>query len=172
MRGRAYIVLPLNYSYSCRQHAIIIAIAVLTHGGNAMLKKSLPIIALLGLALSGIGHAQQVPSPVQPSPIKRTIISKVDVPGSNTEVITAVVEVQPGFKSGRHTHPGTVLAYILDGEFMLAADDQPVKTFTAGQTVEVPNGMIHNEGPAGDKLLKFVGIYVVEKGKPLVQPVQ
>jgi hypothetical protein len=32
--------------------------------------------------------------------------------------------------------------------------------------------MIHNEGPAGDKPVKFMAIYVVEKGKPLVQPVQ
>jgi quercetin dioxygenase-like cupin family protein len=143
-----------------------------TFGGNAVLKKSLLIVALLGLTLSGAAYAQQAPSPVQPSPVKRTIIGKVDVPGSNTEVITAVVELQPGFKAGRHTHPGTVQAYILDGEFMLAADGQPVKTFTVGQSLEVPNGMIHNEGSVGDKPVKFIGIYVVEKGKPLVQPVQ
>src|SRR4030088_2199256 len=105
-----------------------------TFGENAMLKKSLPMVALLGLTLSGVGYAQQVPSPVQPSPVKRTIIGKVDVPGSNTEVITAVVELQPGFKAGRHTHPGTVQAYILDGEFMLAPDGQPETTFTVGQS--------------------------------------
>src|SRR5258707_15039605 len=98
-----------------------------------MLKTTLLIVALLGLTLSGVADAQQVAAPVQPSPIKRTIIGKVDVPGSNTEVITAVVELQPGFKAGRHTHPGTVQVYMLDGEFMLAPDGQPVKTFTAGQ---------------------------------------
>jgi quercetin dioxygenase-like cupin family protein len=143
-----------------------------TFGENAMLKKSLPIVALLGLTLSGAAYAQQVTSPVQPSPVKRTIIGKVDVPGSNTEVITAVVEVAAGFKAGRHTHPGTVIAYVLDGDFLLVPDGQPEKTFTAGQSFEVPNGMVHNEGPAGDKPVKFMAIYVVEKGKPLVQPVQ
>jgi len=137
-----------------------------------MFKKSLFFVAPLVLALVGAALAQQSGAPLQPSPVKRTPIGKVEVPGSNYEVITAMVELQPGFKAGRHTHPGTVMAQVIEGEFMLAVDGQPEKIFTAGQSLEVPNQAIHNEGAVGAKPAKLIAIYVVEKGKPLVQPVK
>ena len=137
-----------------------------------MLKTSVLFIALSAGALALPAAAQQAASPLQPSPVKRTPIGKTEVPGSKYEVITAMVELQPGFKAGRHTHPGTVQAQVLEGEFMLAIDGQPEKTFAAGQSLEVPNGAIHNEGAVGTRPAKLIAVYIVEKGKPLVQPVQ
>ena len=49
---------------------------------------------------------------------------------------------------------------------------QPEKAFKAGESLEVLNSAIHNEGAAGSSPAKLFAIYVVEKGKPLVQPVQ
>ena len=137
-----------------------------------MLKKPLLLTALVAFVLAGTAYAQQAQSPVQPAPVKRTPIGKIEVPGSNYEVITAMVELQPGFKAGRHNHPGSVMAQVLEGEFLLAIDGQPEKTFTAGQSLEVLNSAIHNEGAVGSKPAKLIAIYVVEKGKPLVQPAQ
>jgi quercetin dioxygenase-like cupin family protein len=137
-----------------------------------MYKKSLLFAAPLALALIGAALAQQTGAPLQPSPVKRTPIGKADVPGSNYEVITAMVELAPGFKAGRHRHPGSVMGQVLEGEFMLAIDGQPEKTVTAGQSLEVPNGAIHNEGAVGAKPAKLIAVYVVEKGKPLVEPVK
>ena len=127
---------------------------------------------LLGAALAALVLAvpADAQAPVQPPPVKRTPIGKIDVPGANYEVITAMVELQPGFKAGRHSHPGTVQAQVLDGEFMIQIDGQPEKIFKAGQSLEVPNGAIHNEGAVGAKPAKLIAVYVVEKGKPLVQP--
>jgi quercetin dioxygenase-like cupin family protein len=138
----------------------------------AMPKTSIPFVALAACLITASAAAQQAASPFQPSPVTRTPIGKTEVPGSNYEVITAMVELQPGFKAGRHTHPGTVQAQVLEGEFMLAIDGQPEKTFTAGQSLEVPNGAIHNEGAVGTRPAKLIAVYIVEKGKPLVQPVQ
>ena len=45
--------------------------------------------------------------------MKRTLLGKVEVPGANYDVITAIVEIAPGFKAGRHNHPGTVQAQVL-----------------------------------------------------------
>ena len=137
-----------------------------------MFKKSMIFAALGALALAGVATAQQASSPVQPPPVKRTPLGKVEVPGSNYEVVFGMAELQPGFKAGRHTHPGTVLAYVIDGEFMLAIDGQPEKVFKAGEALEVPNVAIHSEGGVGAKPTKLIAVYVVEKGKPLVQPVQ
>lgn len=124
--------------------------------------------ALLLSAFCVAAPAQQ--APVSPSPVKRTPIGKTEVPNSNFDVITAMVELAPGFKAGRHSHPGTVQAQVLEGEFMLALDGQPEKTFKPGQSLEVPFGAIHNEGAIGDKPAKLIAVYVVERGKPMVVP--
>ncbi|MET0279281.1 MAG: cupin domain-containing protein [Pseudorhodoplanes sp.] len=125
------------------------------------------LVALM-LALPIAADAQQ--APVSPSPIKRTPIGKSDVPNSNFEVITAMVELAPGFKAGRHSHPGIVQAQVLEGEFQLALDGQPEKAYKAGESFEISSGAIHNEGALGDKPAKLIAVYIVEKGKPLVQP--
>lgn len=127
-------------------------------------------IAIAALMITVCSVAAQ--AQLQPSPIKRTPVAKIDVPGSNYEVIIAQVEIAPGFKAGRHTHPGTVQVQMQDGEFWLAIDGQPEKVYKAGDIFEVPSGAVHNEGSVGDRPVKFIGTYVVEKGKPMVQPVQ
>ena len=131
--------------------------------------------ALGALLIAGPTQAQQpAPAPsLQPAPVKRTPLGKVEVPGSDQEVIFGMVEIAPGFKAGRHSHPGTVIGYIIEGEFWLALDGQPERIVKTGESVEIRDKAIHNEGNAsGDKPLKFLVVYVVEKGKPLVQPVQ
>jgi quercetin dioxygenase-like cupin family protein len=94
------------------------------------------------------------------------------VPGANYEVITAVVEIAPGFKAGRHQHPGEVFYQVTDGEFWIAIDGQPEKIVKAGEQSVVPSKAIHNEGAAGSTAAKLIATYVVEKGQPLVQPVK
>ena len=111
--------------------------------------------------------AQQ--APVQPSPVKRTILQRADVPGTNLEMIYANLEIAPGFKAGRHSHPGVVMAQVTEGEFWLAPDGQPEKVFKAGESLTVPDRAIHNEG-ATDKGVKLSVVYVVEKGRPLASP--
>ena len=137
-----------------------------------MLKKSILVAAVAGFAVAGAAFAQQEKAPVSPSPVKRTIVGKVDVPNSNYEAITAVVEIAPGFKAGRHLHPGVVFAQVEQGEFWLALDGQPEKTFKAGEQLTLPMKAIHNEGATGSTPLKLIATYVVEKGQPLVQPVK
>src|SRR5690349_17174112 len=88
-------------------------------GGAATMRKVIALATLSALAIGGAAFAQQNP-PVSPSPIKRTPIAKTEIPGANYEVISAVVEIAPGFKAGRHFHPGVVQVTMLDGEFWLA----------------------------------------------------
>ena len=135
-----------------------------------MLKKSLVAVALVAFALSGAVYAQN--APVSPSPVKRTMVGKAEVPGANYEVVTAVVEIAPGFKAGLHTHPGDVFFQVTDGEFWLAIQGQPEKVFKAGEQGLVPSKAVHNEGAQGATAAKLIATYVVEKGQPLVQPVK
>jgi quercetin dioxygenase-like cupin family protein len=136
------------------------------------MKRLLAAAAIITLALTAAASAQPVPSPVQPAPVKRTMLGKVEVPGANTDVITALVEIAPGFKAGRHSHPGTVQGQVLEGEFWYAIDGQPEKVAKAGEFLEIRDAAIHNEGAQGSTPSKLLVIYIVERGKPLVSPVK
>ena len=140
-----------------------------------MLKQSLLVSSVTAVLLGGFAHAQQAPvqpSPVQPSPVKRTPLGKVDVPGSNYEVVFGITELAGGFKSGRHSHPGPLLAYVTEGEFWYLVDGQPEKIYKVGELFQLPHSAIHNEGSAGSNPVKVMVVFIVEKGKPLVQPAQ
>ena len=91
------------------------------------------------------------------------------MPGTNLEVIYATVEIAPGFKAGRHSHPGVVMGQIIEGEAWFHLDGQPERIYRTGESLTLPSGAIHNEG-ATDKGVKMSVVYVVEKGKPLVVP--
>jgi quercetin dioxygenase-like cupin family protein len=123
-------------------------------------------IAMLGTR--ELGAQQQFPaSPGQT--IKRTPLRKVDVPGANYEVVFAMVEIPSNVKVGRHSHPGTVFAYLLEGDYKLLMDGQPAKEYKAGETFEIAPGLIHDE-QVGEKAAKALVVFTVEKGKPLASP--
>jgi hypothetical protein len=62
-------------------------------------------LIMLGLVLSL--NAQPQPSPVQPSPIKRTILQRADVPGTNLEIIYATVRSPPVSRPDAITIPAS-----------------------------------------------------------------
>lgn len=132
-----------------------------------MLKKSALVVSAAALSFASIVHAQQPPP--QPSPIKRTPLGKAEVPGSNYEVVFGITELAGGFKSGRHSHPGIVIAYVAEGEFWYLVDGQPEKIYKVGESFQVSHGAIHNEGAVGSNPVKVMAVFIVEKGKPLAQ---
>jgi quercetin dioxygenase-like cupin family protein len=136
-----------------------------------MFKRFVLCTALITLAMVLSLNAQPQPSPVQPAPVKRTILQRSDVPGTNLEIIYAAVEIAAGFKAGRHNHPGVAMGQVLDGDFWLQLDGQPEQVLHAGESLTIPNRAIHNEG-ATDKAVKLIVVYVVEKGKPLISAAQ
>jgi quercetin dioxygenase-like cupin family protein len=136
-----------------------------------MFKRIVLCTALITFGMVLSLKAQPQPSPVQPSPITRTILQRADVPGTNLEIIYATVEIAAGFKAGRHNHPGVVMAHVVEGDLWLHVDGQPEQVLHAGGSVTVPDRAIHNEG-ATDKPVKLNAVYVVEKGQPLASPVQ
>lgn len=138
-----------------------------------MFRQSLLLGSVTALLLGGLGNAQQPqPSPVQPSPVKRTPLGKVDVPGSNYEVVFGITELAGGFKTGRHSHPGLVIAYVAEGEFWYLVDGEVERIYKVGESFQLSHSAVHNEGAAGSSSVKVMAVFVVEKGKPLVQPAQ
>jgi len=103
--------------------------------------------------------------------IKRTPLQKIDFPDGYTTV-TGLAEIQPGIAAGRHVHPGIETGYVLEGETVLSVDGQPDRTMKAGDSFTIPAGVPHDARAVGDKPVKVLGVYIVERGKPLATPVR
>ena len=108
--------------------------------------------------------------PGQAAAVKRTVLVKEDLATPGQEVVQAIVDLPNGARSGRHTHPGEEVAYVLEGEIILAVQGKPPRTLKPGDTFFVEKSRIHetiNESGAPAKILVT---YTVEKGKPLATP--
>jgi len=106
----------------------------------------------------------------QASGLTRTLVGKADVSVPGREAVVARVEVAPGARAGRHTHPGDEISYVLEGQVELLVDGQAPRVVKAGESFVIPAGTAHDAHNASETPTKLVGVYVVEKGKPLASP--
>jgi quercetin dioxygenase-like cupin family protein len=106
----------------------------------------------------------------QNSGLTRTVVSRNDVSVPGREAVVARVEIAAGAHAGRHTHPGDEISYVMEGEAQLLIDGQPARTVKAGESFVVPAGVVHDAHNASGAPTKVLGVYVVEKGKPLATP--
>ncbi len=128
--------------------------------------KSQPRNALVGaaVALAAAGLIAQT------SGLTRVMVARADVSVPGREAVVARVEVAPGATAGWHTHPGDEISYVLDGEAVLEIAGQPPRPVRAGESFIIPAGVVHNARNDSPAPIRLVGVYVVEKGKPLATP--
>ena len=72
--------------------------------------------------------------------------------------------------SGRHTHPGEEIGYLLEGQLELKVDGQPTRILKPGDVFFIPAGVIHEGINTSSGTSKVIATYVVEKGKPVASP--
>jgi quercetin dioxygenase-like cupin family protein len=126
-------------------------------------------IALVGAA--GAGATMDRLAFAQQPGIKRTILLRTDEPGSQThEAVMGVAEIAPGAMAGKHRHPGIEIGYILEGSVTLEHEGEPAKQLKAGDAFKNEPG-VHNARNTGTVPVKILAIYLVEKGKPIAEPV-
>lgn len=102
--------------------------------------------------------------------LTRTVINRADVSVPGREAVVVRIEIAPDGRAGRHTHPGDEISYVQEGQFELLVDGQPPRVFRAGESVVIPAGTVHDAHNVGDTPARLIGVYVVEKGKPLASP--
>jgi quercetin dioxygenase-like cupin family protein len=105
----------------------------------------------------------------QMSGAKLTILNRVDGPVPGYETVEARVEAPAGAVIAKHTHPGVETTFIIEGSQQLEIAGQDPKTYSAGESFQIPTGVVHGS-KIGDKPIVNLNVYVVEKGKPLVTP--
>ena len=102
--------------------------------------------------------------------IKRTVVKTGDLSVPGREAVIANIEIAPGGSAGRHTHPGDEISYVLAGEGEILMDGKPPLKIKPGDGFVIPGGTKHDAHNTGAQPLRLVGVYVVEKGKPLATP--
>ncbi len=127
-------------------------------------------LALAALAALAAGGLAQPAAAQQPTAIQRIELAKQMFPPDKYATFIYMVVVQPGGVVARHTHPGIEMGYTLEGDAVLSVEGQPDLKMTPGVTYSVPPGAIHGAKNTGDKPIKIVATFVVEKDKPLATP--
>jgi quercetin dioxygenase-like cupin family protein len=103
--------------------------------------------------------------------LTRTLIGRGDVSfAPDREAVVVRVDLAANGAAGRHTHPGDEVAYITEGQLLLTVEGQAPRLVKAGESFMVPAGVPHDAHNDGAVTAKLVGVYLVEKGKPLVTP--
>lgn len=88
----------------------------------------------------------------------REIIEKLD--GKDASATVVEVTFAPGQKDLPHRHAGPVFGYVLEGEYEHAIDEQPVKTYKAGDTFYEPSGCVHRvaQNPSGKTRTRLLAV--------------
>jgi quercetin dioxygenase-like cupin family protein len=88
------------------------------------------------------------------------------------EVVMATAEIPAGGAAGKHYHHGEEVGYVLEGNGVLEIEGQPPLALKPGQSYSIPAGKVHDAKAAGEGSTKVLAVYIVEKGKPLAEPVK
>jgi quercetin dioxygenase-like cupin family protein len=104
--------------------------------------------------------------------VERKVLLQEDsaVPGYQITLIG--VTIAAGAREGPHTHPGTLVGQVQEGELMLEKQGLPTQTVKAGESFSVKPGQIHEGMNHGKTPIKILVTLVAEKGKPLTTQVR
>jgi quercetin dioxygenase-like cupin family protein len=102
--------------------------------------------------------------------VQRTVLQQNDLSVPGREGVLARAEFPARGTTGRHTHPGDEISYVLQGTLRLEIDGQPAREFKAGDTFMIPAGKVHNATNTAAGTTTVLGTYIIEKGKPLATP--
>jgi quercetin dioxygenase-like cupin family protein len=115
------------------------------------------------------GSSQSSRTAVQQAPgLWRTDLQRQDLSVPGREVVQSRVDIGPEAPLVKHTHPGEEIIYILEGSLEYQIEGQPPMTFSAGEALTVPAGVVHAVRNVGSGNAAELATYVVEKGKPLL----
>lgn len=123
-------------------------------------------LSIVTIAMSGHNQA----SAQQPQSIQRKSLLQQDAQIPGRQAIMNVVEIAPGAREVRHTHPGPLFGYILEGTLTLEHEGRPTATYKAGDAFVVDAGRIHQGINAGTVPVKLLATLMVESGKPPTSP--
>lgn len=82
--------------------------------------------------------------------------------GKASSVTFVEVTIEAGQAGLPHRHPGPGFVYVLEGEYELGIDDQPIQKFKAGEVFYEPTGCLHrvSRNPSAIHKTRLVAVVV------------
>ena len=139
-----------------------------------MRSRTLVFAALvMGMTVVAGGTASQDAASTAPQPT-RAILDKHDqsgVPGK--EIVIGTAELPAGAVIGWHVHDGDESGYVLRGDLVLKTRGKPDRELKAGDHFFNARGAVHSLAAApGSEGGTALSTWIVDKGKPLAEPVK
>jgi quercetin dioxygenase-like cupin family protein len=117
------------------------------------------------------GPAASLATAQQPTVTRKVLLQQdLAIPGYVAALVA--VEIPAGGREGKHTHSGTLVAYVQEGAVTLDYEGKPTVTYKAGDTFYVEQGKIHEGINNGNAPVKVLATFVFEKGKPITTQVK
>ena len=87
------------------------------------------------------------------------------------EVEMVSIAVPPGAGNEFHRHYGDQWTAVQEGEVTFTVKGQPPVVLKAGDSNYVARGTVHRQQNLSDKPARYVVINILDKGKPVAEPV-
>ena len=126
------------------------------------------LIVFVAIACVAILHA--APRPPQQPTVSRKILLRQDAAIPGYEQAMVAVEIPVGGREGRHTHPGSVMIYVLDGTLTFDCEGKPTATYNPGDSLYVEPEKIHEGINNGKTSVKVIATFLLKKGEPMTSP--
>ena len=116
--------------------------------------------ALLAAALTALPASAQIG-------VTRNVLlqEELEIPGY--QIILAEVTIEVGGREGRHVHSGSLAGKILQGQIRLELDGGASQSYTAGDSLLIPAGQVHEGINVGDEPVQVIATFVAPIDKPL-----
>jgi quercetin dioxygenase-like cupin family protein len=112
------------------------------------------------------GHHPPVTDPT--AGVTRTLLQENPSPAKGWKTVQTLVEIPRRRESGRHSHPGVEVGYIVRGDVLMEFDDGRTLRLRTGDPFFIPSDTVHNARNVGKVTTMMLSTYVVDETKPLV----
>ena len=125
------------------------------------------IVLACGVA---IGGALAPRLDAQPVAFKATDLLRHDVVDmEGVEVLVMLVDFAPGGTTGKHTHPGHEIAYVLEGSGVSEIEGEASVVRKAGTVTYIPPKKLHeSKNVSTTDPMKLIVFRIHPKGKPVI----
>jgi quercetin dioxygenase-like cupin family protein len=137
-----------------------------------MRKNSRISVVVAFVLAASVAAGSWSPANAQEPNVQRKVLRRQDLPTPGYEALLVDVTIPVGGREGRHSHPGTLMVYVLSGHLALDYEGRPRTTYEAGDSFTVEPGKIHEGINNGEVPVRVIATFIVEKGKPLTTQVQ
>ena len=130
------------------------------------------VLAAFAVALIAAAWAPGLALAQQPSQgVERKILMRQNLSIPGWESVMIQTTIQPGGTEGWHTHPGTLVEYVLQGPWTMESRGKPTGTYQTGETFSIPEGEVHEAINPGKTAVRGLAILIVDKSKPMTTQV-